>query len=138
MDSGKITTTGERAVGSAPVRSWRTNMPVASNPAGSDGICTAILGPVPSQQVWMVEWSRIKCDSSSPTALEMFKNTIDDLHSIDSIQANITVSANDNVEYMPQPGIYLGEGETCIFVWSSASLAAVGKVTSQVKVSSGG
>jgi hypothetical protein len=132
MDEGKITTEGEQSAGSAPTRSWRTHMPVASKPAGSDGICVAQLGPVSNSQTWYVEYARVKNNSGTPTALELFKNTIDDLHSIDS-----TAVGNDNLETPPTPGIYLAEGEILIFKWTGASLNAVGVVNAQVRVFSG-
>jgi len=132
MEEGKISTQDEVNPGSTPTRSWRTHMPVASKPALAAGVCIAQIGPVSNSQTWYIEYARVKCNSTPQTTLELFKNTIDDLHSIDS-----TATGNDNIETPPTPGIYLGEGEILIFQWTGASIGAVGVVNAQVRVFSG-
>jgi hypothetical protein len=127
---GEIITQAESGPPPTPARQWRTNIPIASKIAGSDGICTAQIGPVSNGQTWFVEWIRVKNNSSSPTALEMFKNSIDDFHSIDS-----TLAGNDNWFSAPgSPGYWLGESEILIFQWSGASVGAVGVVNAQVLI----
>jgi len=128
MDEGNIVTTGEQA--SAKVtRTWRENIPATSNPAGSDGVCIAQIGPVAAGQNWFVEFVRIKHTSVTllPT-LEVFKNGQNDLSSIDS-----DLNGQDNFETFPTPGCWLGEGEILIFVWSGCDSASVGKANSQVR-----
>jgi hypothetical protein len=128
---GEIISPPESAPPITPARQWRTNIPRASNVAGSDGICTAQLGPVPSGQTWFMEWIRIKNNSTSPTALELYKNSIDDFHSLDSSPA----AGNDNWFSAPgSTGYWLGESEVLILQWSGASTGAVGVVNAQVLI----
>jgi hypothetical protein len=64
------------------------------------------------------------------TALELFKNSIDDFHSVDS-----TLDGNDNWFSAPgSPGYWLGQGEILIFQWQSADVGTVGVVNAQVLV----
>ena len=130
METGNIVTTGEQAVAPVSKREWRTNIPVASKPAGSDGICTAQIGPVSNGQTWFVEWARVKNNSTGLTSLELFKNTIDDFHSVDS-----TLNGNDNWFSAPgSPGYWLGQSEILIFQWNSADAGSIGVVNAQVLV----
>ena len=130
METGNIVTTGEQPVSPANPRTWRTNIPVASNPAGSDGICTAQIGPVSNGQTWFVEWARVKCNSGSPTGIELYKNSVDDFHSVDS-----STVGNDNWFSAPgSPGYWLGQSEILIFQWNSADAGSIGVVNVQVLV----
>ena len=132
--SGEIITTGMAQTGSTPKRVWRTWFPQASNPAGSDGICKVILGPVPSGQSWLVEFARIQNNSSAASDLEVFRNDENNpLSSIDSAPG----AGNDNSETFPSPGAWVGEGDKLIYVWSNADAGSVGTVNAQVKISQG-
>ena len=127
---GEIITSGEQAVAPKSARVWRSNIPVASKIAGSDGICTAQLGPVPNGQTWFVEWVRVKNNSGSTSLIELFKNSIDDFHSVDSSGVG-----NDNWFSAPgSPGYWLGESEILIFQWQNADPGSVGVVNAQVLV----
>ena len=129
-NQGEILTQAESGPPPTPARQWRTNIPVASNPAGSDGVCTAQIGPASNGQTWFVEWVRIKNNSGSPTTIEIYKNSVDDFHSIDSAGVG-----NDNWFSAPgSPGYWLGESEIMIFVWDLADVGAVGVVNAQVLV----
>ena len=129
-NQGEIISQAESGPPATPARQWRTNIPVASNPAGSDGVCTAQIGPVSNSQTWFVEWVRIKHGSNTMTSLELFKNSIDDFHSIDS-----TLDGNDNWFSAPgSPGYWLGQGEILIFQWQTADVGTVGVVNAQVLV----
>ena len=130
MEEGHIVTTGEQAVAPVSKREWRTNVPVASKSAGSDGICTAQIGPVSNGQTWFIEWARVKCASSSPSGIELYKNSIDDFHSVDS-----STVGNDNWFSAPgSPGYWLGESEILIFQWNGVAQGSIGVVNAQVLV----
>ena len=129
-NKGEIITQPESGPPITPKRVWRTNIPVASNPAGSDGVCTAQIGPVSNGQTWFVEFARVKNNSSAQTILELFKNSVDDFHSIDS-----TISGNDDWFSAPgSPGYWLAESEILIFRWGNCDPGSIGVVNAQVLV----
>ena len=129
-NQGEIISQPESGPPATPKRQWRTNIPVASNPAGSDGICTAQIGPVSNGQTWFVEWARVKCASGSPSGIELYKNSIDDFHSVDS-----SAVGNDNWFSAPgSPGYWLGESEILIFQWNGVAQGSIGVVNAQVLV----
>ena len=129
-NQGEIISPPESTPPIIPARQWRTNIPKASNIAGSDGICTAQIGPVPNGQTWFVEWVRVKNNSGSTSLIELFKNSIDDFHSVDSSGVG-----NDNWFSAPgSPGYWLGESEIMIFQWQNADQGSVGVVNAQVLV----
>jgi hypothetical protein len=128
---GEIISQPEASPPITPAREWRRNIPVASNPAGSDGVCTSQIGPVPNGQTWFVEWIRVKNNSGSGTGVEIFKNSIDDFHSVDSA----VLAGNDNWFSAPgSPGYWLGESEILIFQWVGADQYSIGVVNAQVLV----
>jgi hypothetical protein len=131
---GRIETQSEGGVPYAP-KTWRENKVATTQPADASGLCDCQIGPVPSGQQWYVEWARVKHTSTTLTTLELFKNQIDDLHSVDSIGNAIASNGNNNLESPPTPGIYLGEGEILIFHWTLADMYTVGKVNTQVRIS---
>ena len=129
-NQGEIISQPESGPPATPKRTWRTNMPVASTPASAGGISTAQIGPVSNGQTWFVEWIRVKDNSTGQTHLELFKNSIDDFHSVDS-----TAVGNDNWFSAPgSPGYWLGESEILIFQWDGADPASVGVVNAQVLI----
>ena len=129
-NKGEIITQPESGPPITPKRQWRTNIPVASTPAGSDGVCSAQIGPVSNGQAWFVEWARVKSNSSSPTTIEIYKNSVDDFHSVDSSGVG-----NDNWFSAPgSPGYWLGESEILIFVWTLADQGSIGVVNAQVLI----
>jgi len=131
-NQGQIESPSETTLQSqTPGRSWRVNIPKASNPAGSDGVCQVQIGPVSNGQTWFVEFVRVKNSTAGDTSVEFFKNNVDDLHSIDSSPT----AGDDNWFSAPgSPGYWLGEGEVLYIVWNGCDLGAIGIVNSQVKV----
>jgi len=127
---GHIITTGEQPVAATSARSWRENIPATSNVAGSDGICTAKIGPVANGQTWFVEWIRVKNSSSGASSAEIYKNDPSiPLNSVDSAP----LQGNDNWFSAPgSPGYWLGVGETLIIQWTTADPGSVGSVNTQV------
>ena len=129
-NQGEIITQPESGPPPTPARQWRTNIPVASAPADANGVAVAQIGPVSNGQTWFVEWARVKNNSTGLTSLELFKNTIDDFHSVDS-----TLNGNDNWFSAPgSPGYWLGQSEILIFQWNSADAGSIGIVNAQVLV----
>ena len=129
-NQGEIITQPESGPPPTPARQWRTNIPVASAPADANGVAVAQIGPVSNGQTWFVEWARVKNNSTGLTSLELFKNTIDDFHSVDS-----TLNGNDNWFSAPgSPGYWLGQSEILIFQWNSADAGSIGVVNAQVLV----
>ncbi len=133
-NQGQISSPSEATLPAPPGRSWRVNVGKASSPADSTGSSQVQIGPVSNGQTWFVEFVRVQNNSTTPTAVEFFKNDVNALNSIDSSPVN-AVGGNDNWFSAPgSPGYWLGEGETLIVVWSDGDVGAVGTVNAQVKV----
>jgi hypothetical protein len=127
---GEVESPAEATAPAIPSRQWRENVPATSNVAGSDGICTAQIGPVANGQTWFVEWLRIKNTSTAATSVELFKN--DPSLPLNSMDSSPT-EGNDNWFSAPgSPGYWLGVGETLIVQWAGCNAGDVGSVNTQV------
>ena len=129
-NQGNVQSPAEPTAPAVPARSWRENIPATSNVAGSNGICTAKIGPVANGQTWFVEWIRVKNTSSGASSAEIYKNDPSiPLNSVDSAP----LQGNDNWFSAPgSPGYWMGVGESLIIQWTGCNAGAVGSVNSQV------
>jgi hypothetical protein len=77
---------------------------------------------------WEIERMRVKTNSVLISAVELFRNSMDDMHSLD-----FTPSGNNDVADNSKPP-YFRSGDTIYLKWTGATPGAIAKASMQVKV----
>lgn len=98
-----------------------------SKPAAG-GTCQVAFGPVPEDQLWLLERVTVACTSSTATTCTLYADVIDPGRVLD-----YTPTGNLDVADESCP-IQLESGTTLLAVWSAASAGAVGTARVQFRI----
>ncbi len=101
----------DRATGLIFVPAGYDTISLRSDPADVTGIVTATFGPVPGDQVVLVERITVASDSTAPTAVTVYLGSVDAGNVVDS-----TGEGNSAVADEVQP-ILVPSGQMLIFRW---------------------
>lgn len=92
------------------------------------GKCSAVLPPVPENELWFVDRLRVMSDSTTATIAYCYSGLIDD----DGVEDG-TLTGNFDVADNASPLALLPQEQLTV-VWSGASDGAVGRLRAQITV----
>jgi hypothetical protein len=96
--------------------------------AGAAGICQLEFGPVPEDQLWLLERITVSCSSAAATECTLYVDRNDPSRMLD-----YTPAGNSDVADESAP-IQLPTGTTLLVVWDGASVGAIGTARVQFQV----
>lgn len=100
---------------------------LSSDPADA-GSCSVQLGPVPQDELWLIDRMVVSSDSAADTTAGVFLDTVDPTRAIDG-----TTVGNFDVADLASP-IQVPGGTTLVCAWQGASDDATGVMRVQYQV----
>lgn len=91
---------------------------IRTDPADVSGVASAMFGPVPSDQVYLVERITVASESTDPTSLRVYLGAVDPENIVEA-----TGSGNSDVADEVQPVLVPG-GQSLIFQWTGVTAGA--------------
>jgi hypothetical protein len=98
------------------------------SPAAAGGTCQIAFGPVPEDQLWLLERVTVSCNSSTASSCTLYADVVDPSRALD-----YTPTGNFDVADESCP-IQLETGTTLLVVWSAASAGAKGTARVQYRI----
>lgn len=92
------------------------------------GVCEVDFGPVPQDQLWLLERVVVSCTSPAATSCTLYADTIDPSRALD-----YTPAGNFDVSDEACP-VQLETGTTLLVVWSGATNGARGTARIQYRI----
>ncbi len=120
-----VTNGGGPLRGQVFVSLGRDTQSARSEPAPGSGIVDALIGPVPTDQVWLVERIAVTSDSGAPTIASVYTGAVDSANLVDR-----TASGNADIADEVQP-IFVAGGQLLIVRWVGMTAGARGTVRLQ-------
>lgn len=102
--------------------------PATSAPAPASGVASVIFGPVPDNELWLLDRISVSCTSAAVTVCTLYLDLVDPQHALD-----YTPSGNYDIADEASP-IQIPSSSSLIVQWTGASLGAVGSARTQMRI----